>query len=290
MARILFEELKKIYPDLLLQQHPSDSDQTLSIPYQKKWVLVNAADKTKNELSLIQLVLSQQKDTIDYSISNSIWKQFLLKESKELPVSSGSYRLIHFFFYLFDESFNSNLWKEAIINLFSPIEDVFFLNSDEAIAVQSDINNLPLNEIQGMLQTLDDDFSTRTFAYIGHFFSINEYVPDLYLEEQVIFSNERSQSSQTVLSLATVALSYYTSFPKSKSVLMFHLKEQIAQDATWKELILTLWNTQGNISLAAKQLFIHRNTLQYRMDRYFEATALSLRDINDLTLSYLAII
>ena len=50
-----------------------------------------------------------------------------------------------------------------------------------------------------------------------------------------------------------------------------------------------MWRNQGNLSKAAADLYLHRNTLQYRIDRFFDATGLSLKNMDDLALAYLAI-
>ena len=52
--------------------------------------------------------------------------------------------------------------------------------------------------------------------------------------------------------------------------------------------ITTLFMHNGNMSSAAKELHIHRNTLLYRVQRYSEETALDLKRNEDLLLAYLA--
>ena len=54
-----------------------------------------------------------------------------------------------------------------------------------------------------------------------------------------------------------------------------------------KELIEALWDAHGNVSKASQKLFLHRNTLQYRIDRFAEQTGLNVKDMNDLTLGHL---
>ncbi|NRE28611.1 Fis family transcriptional regulator, partial [Enterococcus faecalis] len=48
-----------------------------------------------------------------------------------------------------------------------------------------------------------------------------------------------------------------------------------------------LWKNQGNISSTAKDLFMHRNTLHYRLEKFFEQTGLSLKKMDDLIFCYL---
>ena len=46
-----------------------------------------------------------------------------------------------------------------------------------------------------------------------------------------------------------------------------------------KELIEALWDAHGNVSKASQKLFLHRNTLQYRIDRFAEQTGLNVKDM-----------
>ena len=55
-------------------------------------------------------------------------------------------------------------------------------------------------------------------------------------------------------------------------------------------LIISLYgNIEGNISSTAKELFMHRNTLQYRIDKFYDQTNLSLKNMDDLVLAYLLV-
>ncbi|AYW51335.1 hypothetical protein C7H83_13095 [Tetragenococcus halophilus] len=56
------------------------------------------------------------------------------------------------------------------------------------------------------------------------------------------------------------------------------------------KIISKLWEMQGNISSAAKELFMHRNTLQYKVDKFQEQTKTNLKKMDDLFLCYLLIL
>ncbi|MEG0737102.1 MAG: helix-turn-helix domain-containing protein, partial [Longicatena sp.] len=66
-----------------------------------------------------------------------------------------------------------------------------------------------------------------------------------------------------------------------------NLKRNISNEDEDGLLIQALWESRGNLSTASNQLFIHRNTLNYRIDRFKEKTGLNLRDYDDLLMVYL---
>ena len=54
-------------------------------------------------------------------------------------------------------------------------------------------------------------------------------------------------------------------------------------------ILETLFEHQGNLSQAADELYIHRNTLTYRLSKYTKETGLNLQHLTDLIVSYLAL-
>ena len=59
-----------------------------------------------------------------------------------------------------------------------------------------------------------------------------------------------------------------------------------------KELLQTIMiyiEANANATVAAKQLFLHRNSLKYRLDKFFEITNLDVRKFDDSLCAYLAI-
>lgn len=59
--------------------------------------------------------------------------------------------------------------------------------------------------------------------------------------------------------------------------------------ASWIQLLQVYFNVNGSISEAARQLYIHKNTLQYKLRRLHEQTGYDPRNLSDSALFYLAI-
>ena len=62
-----------------------------------------------------------------------------------------------------------------------------------------------------------------------------------------------------------------------------------ADDPAWLEAMTVLFKSSLNISVASKKLFMHRNTLLYKMDKFSENTGLDLRNFDDAVKVQLAI-
>lgn len=143
------------------------------------------------------------------------------------------------------------------------------------------------SEFQGILQTLELDFSLKSFCYIGQYWDSSKDLRTLLQEEIELFSQELPYLKGRVGSLTDVSLHFFTKDALMDSTVVQELRSKFDTLENWRELIRALWDNQGNVSIAAKSLFIHRNTLQYRIERFYEATGLSLKQIDDLTLCLL---
>ncbi len=64
--------------------------------------------------------------------------------------------------------------------------------------------------------------------------------------------------------------------------------ENVSNDKELIESIKVFFQCNLNVSLAAKQLYLHRNTLQYRIDKFIEKTGLNIKTFEGAVAVYLA--
>lgn len=287
-----FEQIKKIYPNASLSDTKEETDELAAFPYQNKWIHLRKEEVSQKESQLLNLLLNQdgQLDSRTPTF-HSEWHAFLSGDKDDAPEGQKLVRVIQIELRKKDDEFDKKLWLESISSLFDPIVDLFFLSEQLCLIVQNENGRyLQSDEMEGIIQTLDDDFSTKTYCYVGQYWNPQDNFRNIYKEEREIFKREQKRSGQVILTFSDVALRYYTEDAVSKSTIMQELKSYISSQPEWKELILALWESRGNVSMAAKSMFVHRNTLQYRIDRFHDSTGLSLRDMNDLIICYMLIV
>ena len=282
-----FNQFKSIYPSAFLTDDTKNDPNYLTFPYDNQWIHFDKKQLTSSEIQLLYLVFNKTVSNQNAGNPQSKWSEFLLDDQLHLPVETGVYRIIQFDINKKDTRFDKKLWLSSFKSFFKDVQEAFFINDHYGLLIHrySDYS-ITQDETIGILQTLDDDFSTKTSGYIGQHWPISIDFKRFFKEEQAIFFNQLKGNKQ-VFSLPDVALSYYASDALSKSSIIQHLKKDLVSHPETKELITAIWLNQGNISLAAKYLFIHRNTLQYRLDRFYEESGFSLKNRNDLLLCYL---
>lgn len=143
-------------------------------------------------------------------------------------------------------------------------------------------------ELEGFMAILENDFYLHGQLFIGQMLPVSEMLHRSFSSEQKMFQTILERQHQTIYTFSECFL----------TLLPLHLTmplQQYLQHTLFNNLndemittITTLFPHNGNMSSAAKELHIHRNTLLYRTQRYFEETSLDLKRSDDLLLAYLA--
>lgn len=273
------EELLALYPAAQIQETPLTG--YFALPYGEQFLVIPEAQLKESEKVLLQQIplaqeLPQQHPWLLY-----------LRGQGPLPDTKGQYRVFQLQLQLPAEFLKQD-WIDSIHGMFPELASLFFLDEERALLVERiSKRSFDLEELEGVFLTLDSDFDTTTHVFVGSPFESEQTVAPLFKEEERVFQEERGSSGKTVFSFAEVALHYVTKQALHHNPLMQHLRQAATLDDDMPEIIQVLWENQGNISAAAKALFMHRNTLQYRLDRFYQQTGFSLKHLDHLVLLHL---
>jgi hypothetical protein len=230
---------------------------------------------TPREMALLEALVPQP-------VNPHPWARFLAANGP--APTSGVVRLIQLT--VAQAPSEATLWLEALSSLFTVKVSGFWLTPTQALIIEPQ-SKTPFTaaELRSSLDTLDSDFDTQTRGYLGQFWPIDTQLPALFAEEQRL----ASYAGDRVCALPDVALGYYTQAVRRRSPLLATLRTAVEVDTDMRPVIASLYHHQGNVTAAAKALYIHRNTLQYRLEKFQAATGFTLRHMDDLVLCYLLI-
>lgn len=276
------EKLLALFPQANLGEKQAGA---ISFRQGDAFLNIPAAELSEKERRILEIFLGK---TADFEVERGAWQDYLTKKSDVKPIKRGKIRFIQYEIRsLNQDEFDMELFKKAFSALFpKEPESVFFLSNNSGVAIEK-INaaSFDKEEFKGIIQALDADLGANCHVFVGHIWNHKDDLRELFSAERRVFLTENP--SEQVFDLAEVALHHYCHEMTSKSPLAQKYHQLISEDTQLKKIVVALYHEKGNVSSAAKKLYLHRNTLQYRIDRLCQETGLNLRRMDDLVFCYL---
>lgn len=190
-----------------------------------------------------------------------------------------------------NQKINQTDFLTSVELLIPNVESVFFLNDFRGIIIERyKTDHISIDELKGIFQAMGADFSMLIKCYVGLFYDAHEYQNIFYRKEAEIFNHLINQTDeQELFTYADYFLGHLDAF-NTKDAIAGYLCGRLETDKELIDLIKELWKSENSLSMASQNLFIHRNTLQYKLKKFQEEFGFSLKSLKELTLCYLLII
>ncbi|WP_430787855.1 PucR family transcriptional regulator [Virgibacillus flavescens] len=291
----MINQLKKIFPSLVA----FDSDFSRS-PQEYKWYItdkdeilgIEKLELTSKDEALLGTFLSPYTYNVSLLTSKErFWHGVIHDDnSYSSDVEITPYRFVHFSFQQNDV--DSVLFKEAINSIFSKQLPILWLTNDQGIIIEEEPlvgeDQIKYNEIIDILMS---DLYVKIRFFVGPFLTELEDAKQLYTLLIKGASTAFAYSDKLVISYDE-ALPYLlvdqvdASFREETR--HFLLKE-VLDDKELINTIKTFFVCNLNITLTAKELYMHRNSLQYRIDKFIEKTGVDIRQFHQAATVFLAL-
>jgi len=246
------------------------------------WIGIPKTELNERELNLLKTLYS----LVEFPNSNlhptvKAWHDFLFLNGP-LPshIAGNTLRIIQF--NINGAEANQPELEAALKGFFT--EDVIIIwegGSQGIVIEEKNTMSLSEEEILTMTETLESDFYVKISFYIGKLSGFNEQLPSRFLQEKEYFSFAVSCLVQSNI------FTFERVFP---AYLAYHLPQELKrkgyqeivelfqEDPEMFSTIKVFLENNLNASMTAKKLYIHRNTLQYRIDKFIEKTGIGLKD------------
>lgn len=281
------KQLLNLYPQATVQQQPQNPDTYLSIKIDSQWFILPKENLSPTEVQLLKIFSDTKEASQSLNQRKHPWSDFLLRNGKLPQVKGKKVRFIQAFVTINDD--NREEWANSFKTIFSNSDvcDSFWLTPQKYILVEQISNeNYSQEDFAGIAETLDINLNTKTKFFIGNYWETTDQLISIFSEEQKITDYAVTKSNKTAISISQVAIDYWLNNYIKKSHLFSNYKKQLHLSDQMVKVITTLYDECGNISSAAKKLYIHRNTLQYQIEKFQHQTGLNLKNMNDLVFCY----
>ncbi|RHW43108.1 hypothetical protein D1B31_00045 [Neobacillus notoginsengisoli] len=291
----MFTNLMKLYPGAWISDYPPALDDNKYYLFQNEtsteWIAIPVGAISEREVDLLTSLFKRIEEPAE-NLSPLLeqWRDYLFHEGAlPLGTEDSAVRIIQVQFY--GDNYEREELEAAIKGFFPDDVLVVWEGPSRAITIEHDKITLDENDLASMADVFENDFFLKTAAYIGRQLPVTAGFPDYFQEERRHFDfAKRAIGPIGFYSFEKVFPAYVAS--ELPELLADALNREFAEAfRSDDEMYLTVkgfLENGSNASLAAKKLYIHRNTLQYRIDKFTDRTGVSLKDFHSAFTVYLA--
>jgi len=291
----MIQKLQEIYSSLIVYE-----DKLANFNRNYKWFItdqneiigIDKKEITEKDASLLEAFLTPYDIQFPiYTTKEQKWHDLI--HSTDKPVDHElkySYRFVYFS--MQENQIEPSTFIDAIQELFSQQVPILWKNGHEGIIIEEKTMLEERIDYDQIIDILMSDLYVKISFFVGPFQESVENIHHHYHSliksaQKILFKSKRSVVSY-------VDAVPYLLIDQSNSELLSEIKQMILQeyldDDDTLKMIETFVHLNLNISETAKELYMHRNSLQYRLDRFYEKTGIDIRQFEQAVAVYLALL
>lgn len=292
----MYKKLKKYFPSLQSYETiPSelDSDFTWFMAENGRIVGIDTEELTDKDEALLTMFLEPFDDVFpQITEEEKKWREFVQTKEDHVDVDMQvDFRFIYF--RIPSELLTPLSFKSALNQLFQKETIILWESKTDGVIVDMKQDELEefisLNEI---IDILISDLYSKVRFFVGPYLSSLEHVKNYY--DRIIEQADvaLSYSENNVVSYLE-AIPYFIIEqiqPELKEELLNVTLKEFQDDGEFIRMVEVLLKNDLNISVAAKKLYLHRNSLLYRVEKFAEKTGLDIRKFHDALIVYFVLL
>jgi DNA-binding PucR family transcriptional regulator len=275
-----------LYPNTVLYpERPTNPSEHIYIFFdetENDWIGIPKKDISENELILLKtLYLLIESPIQPFTSVTRNWYEYLLLNG--LPPECDSethYRFIQF--QTKGENIDQYEMESALKGFFSEDVIIIWETSNSGIVIEDKKQvSLSDKELISMSDTLESDLYVKISFYIGKFHPFSNQIHTYFQQEKEYYTFGKTYFGDiNIYSFERIFPAYLANHLPNE---IRHRVNQIVSNVFNEdpEIFLSIkvfLENNLNASVTAKKLYIHRNTLQYRIDKFVEKTGIQLKD------------
>lgn len=291
----MFTSLRNKFPTATIQNHYPTTLESTKIWFtnetEDEYIGIDRSEITQEEMELLHCLFREiinPSGSINDSLNSMEWFTYLYKNGPMPSNIAGEFRIIQF---SMKESLDQLLLKEAFQHLL-PLNTILVLQDDNMGLLIEEKNEWNLDEEQllSISHVIESDFFVSLSFFIGQFHEVPQF-PLNFKYERELFSFSRMVQKQAFIQTVVTVLPEFVlhHIPQEwKKQIFKKVADTFQEDPELIHTVKAFLEHQSNISQTAKKLFMHRNSVQYRIDKFIEKTNIDIKTFQGGILAYFA--
>ncbi|WKA60339.1 helix-turn-helix domain-containing protein [Planococcus shenhongbingii] len=293
----MIDNLRKIYSSLILYEedvHNVDCDYKWFVKEDNEIIGIHKSQLEPKDVSVLTAFMAPYDiDFPSLTSEEQKWRKAIgstgSNETENMEANS-SYRFVYFS--ILKNQISPGLFKDAIYELFPGRVSILWETRHEGILIEHATlgqDNICYEEIIDLLMS---DLYIKINFLVGPFRKGMQNVPHYYSFMITAAKSIFSYSNKPVANFSDAVP--YLLIDQSEKDQYRSIREMILQGYADDEETLRMLEVFAkcnlNISETAKALHLHRNSLQYRLDRFTDNTGIDIRKFHNAMAVYLALL
>jgi hypothetical protein len=290
----MLEKLKYYYHNhIIIDELPSNYNEYMWYTDSLNQTIgIKKKQLTKKDEELLSVFLNPiAPEDFHQSHKQRIWKDFLFcnRNLSIPPEISDSTKLVRFLHFSLKEAFfEKKAWEEALSGLLSSSFITAWKDNMNGVIIETYTSSNPDFTVDtNMFQTLTTDFFITLSVLIGKPRRVDCSLLSWFQWEQTCFRTAKHYvKTQHMFELEDVLP--YLLIEKSESI--SPILDQVREDKELLGTVKAYLECNMNVSLAAKKQYMHRNSVQYRVDKFIEKTGIDIKTFKGAVAIYCALL
>ena len=247
-----------------------------------QWLLLKEEELTEREKQLISWLGSEEE------VAPNPWYQYLIDGKGEVPQVIKKMQLVHCHL-SHSTAEGTATWLEMMQTLLPNFRATLQLSGQDYVLILDQDQSLPVADIlKDTVSAMEYDFNIRLSILVGQVWTESKdgKVSPVIRAEQAVFRAWIREGHQGVYRFSQLYLWGIEQADLDLIPIKARLHQLIESQDQLQDIIIALWDNGAVVTKAAQQLYLHRNSLQYKIDKWEELTGLQLKNLTDLALCY----
>ena len=253
-----------------------------------EWLDLRRQDLSEREWALVETFLNEKTRLEEQK--RQPWELFLTgAQGATVPAPLGAIQVLWISSMADSDEQWLNLLRQALPNVvaaFRPQKDLWAVVLDQTRLLEV------TEVVTEMLPAIEFDFSAKLKIGLGQVWTKEfwEKWPDLFAAEGALFGSALPVHQWGAsVSMGRAVLEVLARAHQVEPVLLACLRTILLAEEQMDETVTAMWLEAAVVTKAAQRLYVHRNTLQNRLEKFRDEAGLNLKDLDDLFLCRLAL-